>query len=88
MSERIRSLEDALEIMQAARSDETHPLLQEDLLAIKSGLEVLDHKASTEPDNSHVLDDFGTLTITARGAMRFLGRTGGTEVSLTCPTYN
>ncbi|KAF9070158.1 hypothetical protein BDP27DRAFT_647716 [Rhodocollybia butyracea] len=41
MSARIRALEDALAIFQASVSSERHPLLQEELLKIKFGSEVL-----------------------------------------------
>ena len=78
MRERIRSLEGALGMMQAARSNSPHPLLQQDLLSIKS---IQNLQPSTDQDASDVLDDFGTLRITSHGAMQFLGRTSGTEVS-------
>ncbi|EEB97919.1 hypothetical protein MPER_02665 [Moniliophthora perniciosa FA553] len=41
MSARIRALEDALAIMQAAVSSDRHPLLEDDLLKIKFGAETL-----------------------------------------------
>ena len=40
MSQRIRQLEDALEISHSANSATSHPLLREELLAIKRGISV------------------------------------------------
>ncbi|EIW53168.1 uncharacterized protein TRAVEDRAFT_39946 [Trametes versicolor FP-101664 SS1] len=40
MSDRIRQLEDGLAILQSSVTRETHPLLTQDLLGIKSGLEL------------------------------------------------
>jgi hypothetical protein len=55
MSARIRQLEDALAIVQAAVSDQRHPLLDDELLKIKFGSEVLGM-----PDSSRRKDSEGT----------------------------
>ncbi len=39
MSKRIRQLEDALQIEHGMRSTESHPLLRDELLSVKKGLE-------------------------------------------------
>ena len=86
MSDRIRQLEDALEILQKTNSEAPHPLLQNMLLKIKEmddKTELPDVKRETlNQDND--LDDIGltlgTLTISESGISSFLGRGGGAEV--------
>lgn len=69
MSQRIRQLEDALAILQSGVSTTIHPLLEEDLLAIKLGPELRPPIESEAPeeqaDNSlaDTIDAFGTLAI-------------------------
>lgn len=86
MSKRIRQLEDALQIEHGMRSTDSHPLLSDDMLAVKKGLE---HGTSTkernsdgddncedEEDEPDVVNAMGLLTISEGGALRYLGATG------------
>ncbi|KAG6857509.1 hypothetical protein H0H87_002134 [Tephrocybe sp. NHM501043] len=87
MSDRIRLLEDALAILQSTQTQETHPLLQRDLLKIKSIIEL--HAAGEgderlrpkeeETEESQTIDAFGTLAIRDDGAATFYGRSAGQE---------
>jgi len=84
MSARIRQLEDAL----AVSHSNTHPLLQHDLLQIKSiinlhsAVEQTAEEETTEVDNGRLLDVFGTLALRDDGASTFYGRSAGHEVSM------
>jgi hypothetical protein len=88
MSARIRQLEDALAVSNSSHSRDTHPLLQHDLLQIKSIIDL--HSAiqqnveieTTEVDNGRLLDVFGTLALRDDGASTFYGRSAGHEVSI------
>jgi hypothetical protein len=89
MSDRIRQLEDALAILQSTLTREPHPLLQRDLLKIKSSIELhsaVDDDAgkdrSEETEESQYIDAFGTLAIRDDGAATFYGRSAGSEVRL------
>lgn len=83
MGQRIRQLEDALAIFQSGVSTESHPLLRDELLAIKFGPEV---RQSDEPEPPPVdavtesMDALGTLTIGASGEATYFGRSAGSEV--------
>lgn len=82
MSERIRQLEDTVGIFQAGVSNERHPLLRDELLAIKFGPEV---RRTVDEENareslSKSIDAFGTLTIGDHGETKYFGRSGGSEV--------
>ncbi|TDL21374.1 hypothetical protein BD410DRAFT_898957 [Rickenella mellea] len=78
MSERIRQLEDALEI-QLAHSPDPHPLLREELLAVKR-IELNDAAERWQlPEEHDAMEDFGTLTVSDQGVSRFIGRTGEAE---------
>lgn len=88
MSDRIRQLEDALSILQSSTSLEPHPLLDRELLKIKSSIEL--HAAvngeesglpQEEAEDSQYIDAFGTLAIRDDGAATFYGRSAGSEVS-------
>ena len=93
MSDRIRQLEDALTVLQSTVSREPHPLLQKDLLQIKSIIElhgafsgdsgkVKTEKQEEDVDNeSQYIDAFGTMAIREDGATTFYGRSAGSEVS-------
>ena len=48
MSKRIRQLEDSLQIAQASLSPYPHPLLSDDLLAIKSGVDVITNETTQD----------------------------------------
>ncbi|KAJ7701867.1 fungal-specific transcription factor domain-containing protein [Mycena rosella] len=93
MSDRIRQLEDALAILQSTVTNEPHPLLDRDLLKIKSSIELHSAVEGAE-DDPHVngggedgenlefddyLDAFGTLAIREDGASTFYGRSAGSE---------
>lgn len=80
MGHRIRSLEDALAIFQSGVSSDAHPLLTEELLAVKYGLETPPREATGEHQAVPV-DGLGTLTITDRGDSHYFGRTAGSEVN-------
>lgn len=86
MSDRIRQLEDSLEVLQRERSNRPHPLLQKELLDIKFLDNATDVQGSSEHSNDvDELDDtFGTLAISESGVSQFVGRSGGTEVSYIC----
>ncbi|TCD68013.1 hypothetical protein EIP91_011624 [Steccherinum ochraceum] len=81
MSERIRQLEDALSISQSGASDERHPLLRDDLLSIKYGLEVRrpNDDEHLRKKMSSTIDTLGTLTLGEHGETKFIGRSGGPE---------
>ncbi|KAL5513258.1 hypothetical protein ACEPAH_3656 [Sanghuangporus vaninii] len=80
MSQRIRQLEDALEISHSANSTSHHPLLREELLAIKRGVAPPAPPPPSDggPDNDYV-EAMGTMSISERGISRFIGRLGGGE---------
>jgi len=81
MGQRIRQLEDALSIFQSGVSNEVHPLLVEDLLAIKFGPEAPKPSNDAMNENSNVpINTFGTLTIGDGGESNYFGRSAGSEV--------
>ncbi|KAH7887837.1 fungal-specific transcription factor domain-containing protein [Phlebopus sp. FC_14] len=81
MGQRIRQLEDALSIFQAGTSSEVHPLLSDDLLAIKHGLEIPQMASGEATNDQHAppIDALGTLTITDGGESNYYGRSAGSE---------
>ena len=92
MSQRIRQLEDALQISYLAYSQKRHPLLSDELLKIKSGILYTDNAdTKTSPDAldtgskfndkdvSAISSEFGTLSISEKGDTCFVGRSS-TEV--------
>jgi hypothetical protein len=87
MSSRIRQLEDALEVSHSTTSSDAHPLLQRDLLQIKSIIDLHsaieqanENEGTAGHDDSRVLDTFGTLALRDDGASTFYGRSAGHEV--------
>ncbi|KZT08809.1 uncharacterized protein LAESUDRAFT_648494 [Laetiporus sulphureus 93-53] len=89
---RSTALEEALRTLQAAVSDEPHPLLQES--SIQAGPAECSPSRGV-PDgpllsreDEEILDAFGTLTLGLRGESRFFGQTARSEVCLTAPTRN
>lgn len=94
MSDRIRQLEDALAILQSSVTRDLHPLLVQDLLKIKSGLELhsaahlqgrvahSDDGGEQGDEESQYIDAFGTLAVRDDGAAMFYGRSAGSEVRL------
>lgn len=85
MSRRIRQLEDALQIAQASLSSSQHPLLAENLLSIKHGVDAPDdlQKELSNPEWD-IYTSFGTLSISDRGETRFVGRSSS-EVCVFVP---
>ena len=78
MSKRIRQLEDALQIEHAGRSNSPHPLLSEDLLMIKAGLDAPSGQEvrATAPEEEDVRQALGVLTLSDNNAVRWLGASG------------
>ncbi|KAI0698383.1 hypothetical protein BC835DRAFT_1269122 [Cytidiella melzeri] len=84
MKDRIRQLEDALAILHAKGSNDTHPLLRDDLVAADTVEQELEDDiiANQSPlPTSNIIDAFGTLSVSEHGISRFFGPTGGTEAS-------
>lgn len=85
MGQRIRQLEDALAIFQAGVSNEPHPLLRDDLLAIKFGPEKshMPEKDTNPPQPAvESIDAIGTMTIGDQGdGGKYFGPSAGSEVS-------
>ncbi|TDL15881.1 hypothetical protein BD410DRAFT_81432 [Rickenella mellea] len=94
MSERIRQLEDALAILQSRVSNETHPLLRDELLSLKvrkpederetqmgsgSGGGGAGGAGDEGGEGEEFVDAFGTLSISDKGSSMFFGAAGGTE---------
>ncbi|KAH8830763.1 fungal-specific transcription factor domain-containing protein [Flagelloscypha sp. PMI_526] len=83
MGQRIRQLEDALTIFQSGVSNDVHPLLTTEQLAIKFGPEnVQDQEPRVEPSLTATMDALGTLTVGENGGARFFGRSAGAETLL------
>ncbi|KXN83717.1 hypothetical protein AN958_00859 [Leucoagaricus sp. SymC.cos] len=84
MGQRIRQLEDALAIFQAGVSNESHPLLRDELLAIKFGPEKgqIPDKDSNVPSRViESIDAIGTMTIGDHGGEgKYFGPSAGSEV--------
>ena len=87
MSKRIRQLEDSLQIAQASLSPYPHPLLSDDLLAIKSGVDVITNETTQDSgedfEDPALVEAFETLSVSARGEGRSIGRLAS-EVSVYC----
>ena len=85
MGHRIRELEDALSIFQSSVSNEPHPLLRDDLLAIKFGPERRENQEPDKPISQPTMDStisaLGTLTIGDRGEAKYFGPSAGSEVT-------
>ncbi|KAJ7276302.1 hypothetical protein B0H12DRAFT_13960 [Mycena haematopus] len=86
MGQRIRQLEDALAIFQASTgSNETHPLLRDELLSIKFGPEkgaVPDKQVKSKEPSMDSIDALGTMTIGDDGEGKFgkyFGPSAGSE---------
>ncbi|KIY68115.1 hypothetical protein CYLTODRAFT_421875, partial [Cylindrobasidium torrendii FP15055 ss-10] len=99
MSDRIRDLENALSILQATVAPkESHPLLDRELLKIKSIIEL--HAAVQDGDTSlplpeaiqepeeQAIDSFGTLAIHDDGAATFYGPSAGSEGEASTTGFN
>ncbi|KAG6837547.1 hypothetical protein H0H93_007728 [Arthromyces matolae] len=83
MGQRIRQLEDALAIFQSGVSNETHPLLRDELLSIKfgpdKGRNTIESEDRSRNDSSDSIDALGTLTIGDHGQVKYFGRSAGSE---------
>ncbi|KAA1470033.1 hypothetical protein DENSPDRAFT_928581 [Dentipellis sp. KUC8613] len=84
MGDRIRQLEDALAVLQAAHSHEPHPLLQQRAPLAAHDLDRADEPAlALDADDADgpadVVKAFGTMSISEHGVSRFFGPTGGSE---------
>ncbi|KAH6915006.1 fungal-specific transcription factor domain-containing protein, partial [Coprinopsis sp. MPI-PUGE-AT-0042] len=85
MGHRIGQLEDALAIFQSTVSEQTHPLLRDDLLAIKSPFgpnNVNKEKpatSSSKPRVEQTTAAFGTLSIGDEGEGKYFGPSAGSE---------
>ncbi|KAJ7628705.1 fungal-specific transcription factor domain-containing protein [Roridomyces roridus] len=91
MSDRIRDLENALAILQSSVTTEPHPLLDRELLKVKSAIEL--HSAVEGEEDGGTMnrgkvddgtvdeyvDAFGTLAIHEDGATTFYGSSAGPE---------
>lgn len=78
---RIRMLEAGLATLQAAVSDQPHPLLKDAVLD-NDGL-TPDPKQTIDSDGlGQTMDALGTLTIGEGGQERYFGRSAGVEVFL------
>ena len=78
LSSRVRELEDGLRASHSQHSNETHPLLSEDLLRIKAPLqrENLSSAANGNSDEQggDVVDSFGSLSISDSGRTNYFGQ--------------
>ena len=82
MSERIRQLEDALSSLQATVSSERHPLLRDELLAVKYGTNSRREtsEGSSEGALSPTIEALGTLSVGENGETKYIGCSGSAEV--------
>ncbi|KAJ6536925.1 fungal-specific transcription factor domain-containing protein [Mycena capillaripes] len=80
MSDRIQKLETAVAEAHAKESHSTHPLLREELLAIKRTGDL--PRSSTDHTPAQLVEMFGALAVSASGATRYFGPTAGPEALL------
>ena len=71
MSDRIRMLEDALQI----ECGQKHPLLTPELLAVKQGIVTSNNMYDEDSDTEEMRGSFGVLSVDENKSMRFLGAT-------------
>lgn len=80
MSQRIRQLEDVVQILQGMQSNKPHPLLDEKHLQIKTFKNNEEDDNETNDDGGEqedvagLTDALGTLAIADNGEVRFMGR--------------
>ncbi|KAK7695142.1 hypothetical protein QCA50_002332 [Cerrena zonata] len=86
---RVTTLEDALRKLQAAVSDDPHPLLQEGASESKddTARQASVDGPSLSAEDEEFLDAFGTLTLGLRGESRFFGQTSRSEYLIHAPEY-
>jgi hypothetical protein len=92
LANRIRDLEDALRSAHGQLSVESHPLLSEELLQIKTPLQrdPLPRRGEKDSDNEEeqiehhpdVLDAFGSLSIGVHGRTTYFGQVANSWVSV------
>lgn len=73
MAKRIQQLEDALQISHSSVFSSQHPLLAEDLLAIKNATTQQGPPEKEDLVGVDFLDHFGTLTVTDKGTETYVG---------------
>lgn len=95
MSNRIRQLEEALASSHSINSPNEHPLLNNELLSVKTLQDLhinpdipAKESKSTSQAPAEFVDAFGTLAIAEDGAARFYGRSGGSEVCNSVPPFH
>ncbi|KAJ7676671.1 fungal-specific transcription factor domain-containing protein [Mycena polygramma] len=79
MRDRIKQLETAVAEAHRGESASPHPLLREDLLAIKLTIE---SAPTTLSQLAELADTFGALTVGASGTLKYFGPTAGPEALL------
>ncbi|TFK50235.1 hypothetical protein OE88DRAFT_1661888 [Heliocybe sulcata] len=95
LCDRIQQLEEALRVLSSQASDESHPLLSEELRAMIQPDQFPDASGdpySSLPTPSHspppsalietLNEDYGTLTVDEDGRTKFFGRSAGPEILL------
>ncbi|KAJ7144449.1 fungal-specific transcription factor domain-containing protein [Mycena epipterygia] len=80
MGNRIRQLENAVAEAHGDESGSPHPLLREDLLAIKHSTELA--RSSPDPTPAQLAETFGALAVSASGTSRYFGPTAGLSALL------
>ncbi|KZT73240.1 hypothetical protein DAEQUDRAFT_662513, partial [Daedalea quercina L-15889] len=91
LRERCTKLEDALRTLQAAITDEPHPLLRDESTMDTTPSAGSSGSSPSGPllteEDEEILDAFGTLTLGIRGEARFFGQTSRSEApTRTIPT--
>ena len=74
MSDRIRQLEDVVQILQATQSNKPHPLLDEEGLQIKFFDLNADEADEDTEEEIELSDALGTLAITDEAELQLMGR--------------
>jgi hypothetical protein len=83
MGDRIRQLEDALTVLQASVSKESHPLLSENAIIVDADNVDKPHESEDEV-TGEVSRALGTISVSDHGLSRFFGSTGGSDLLLVC----
>jgi hypothetical protein len=96
LSNRVRSLEDALRASHSQLSNEPHPLLHDELLKIKHPLQrdttspngmggSRDQEPKEEPADANIVDAVGSLSVTDSGRTKYFGHAANSYVRLDFP---
>ncbi|TFK49580.1 hypothetical protein OE88DRAFT_1632864 [Heliocybe sulcata] len=83
MSQRIQQLETALADAHANLSNQSHPLLMGDLLAIKfwpGKRDIPRENRDTAEEEQHICNLLGTLSLNEQGEAKYYGQSAGLEV--------